>query len=57
MPAGLSYPRYITYFTASLLTALAGAQTVHKFYRPLDDLNDLVEEELARRKYSNKRKV
>uniref|UniRef100_A0A6B2F1H1 Uncharacterized protein n=1 Tax=Bothriechis nigroviridis TaxID=88079 RepID=A0A6B2F1H1_BOTNI len=34
MPAGLSWPKYLKILTATLLTMLAGAQTVHKFYRP-----------------------
>ena len=57
MPAGLSWPRYVTFFTVGLLTMLSGSQIVHLYYKPLDDLEDLVEEELARRKKINKPEV
>ena len=50
MPAGMSWPRYLTFAVVSLLTSFAGAQVVHQIYRPLDDLEDLVQQELERRK-------
>ncbi|XP_051173155.1 protein brawnin [Leptopilina boulardi] len=50
MIAGLSWPRYITFFITSMAAMLGGSQFVHNIYRPLDDLEDLVAEELARRK-------
>lgn len=50
MPAGVSWPRYISFFAASMLSAFAGAQLVHIYYRPLDDLDDIVREELEKRK-------
>ncbi|KAM6973063.1 ubiquinol-cytochrome-c reductase complex assembly factor 6 [Aplochiton taeniatus] len=34
MPAGVSWPRYIRMFAASLLSMLAGAEVVHQYYRP-----------------------
>ncbi|XP_063164209.1 ubiquinol-cytochrome-c reductase complex assembly factor 6 isoform X2 [Candoia aspera] len=34
MPAGVSWPKYLKIFTATLLTMLAGAQTVHRYYKP-----------------------
>uniref|UniRef100_A0A670YM02 Uncharacterized protein n=1 Tax=Pseudonaja textilis TaxID=8673 RepID=A0A670YM02_PSETE len=34
MPAGVSWPKYLKILTAAFLSMLAGAQTVHKFYRP-----------------------
>lgn len=49
MPAGISLGRYITFCAMAFFTALAGAQCVHNFYRPLDDLEDLVEQRLKER--------
>ena len=34
MPAGVSWPRYLTFFAASLASGLAGSQVVHLFYKP-----------------------
>lgn len=45
MPAGVSWPTYLKFFTAAMLSMMAGAQTVHLIYRPLDDLEEYVEEE------------
>jgi hypothetical protein len=48
MPAGVSWPKYLMFFAASMTSMMLGAQTVHVYYRPLDDLNQLVEQELER---------
>lgn len=45
MPAGVSWGKYLTFSTAALFTMFAGAQTVHVFYRPLDDLEKYVQKE------------
>ncbi|XP_012370804.1 uncharacterized protein C12orf73 homolog [Octodon degus] len=34
MPAGVSWPTYLKMFAASLLAMLAGAEVVHRYYRP-----------------------
>ncbi|XP_041111129.1 protein BRAWNIN [Polyodon spathula] len=34
MPAGVSWPRYLKMFGASILTMFAGAEVVHQYYRP-----------------------
>jgi hypothetical protein len=39
MPAGASWPSYLKMLAASLLAMCAGAQVVHRYYRP-----DLVSE-------------
>lgn len=44
MPAGTSWPRYLMAGLTSLLFMFAGAQTVHMFYRPLQDLEMRVQE-------------
>jgi len=42
--------RYIAFCTASLIAMLAGAQCVHEIYKPLGDLEDLVEQRLKERR-------
>ncbi|GLD61561.1 uncharacterized protein AKAME5_001335600 [Lates japonicus] len=34
MPAGVSWPRYLRMFSASVLAMFAGAQVVHQYYLP-----------------------
>ncbi|CAL8375042.1 unnamed protein product [Arctogadus glacialis] len=34
MPAGVSWPRYLRMFGASVLAMFAGAQAVHQYYLP-----------------------
>ncbi|XP_029457362.1 uncharacterized protein C12orf73 homolog [Rhinatrema bivittatum] len=34
MPAGVSWPHYLKMLTASILAMFAGAQVVHRYYRP-----------------------
>ncbi|XP_062277233.1 ubiquinol-cytochrome-c reductase complex assembly factor 6 [Scomber scombrus] len=34
MPAGVSWPRYLRMFGASMLSMFAGAQFVHQYYLP-----------------------
>ncbi|XP_022612061.1 uncharacterized protein C12orf73 homolog [Seriola lalandi dorsalis] len=34
MPAGVSWPRYIRMFGASVLSMFLGAQVVHQYYLP-----------------------
>ncbi|XP_014780298.1 uncharacterized protein LOC106876313 [Octopus bimaculoides] len=45
MPAGVSWFSYLKHATVAMLFMMAGAQTVHLIYRPLDDLEDLVRAE------------
>jgi hypothetical protein len=45
MPAGVSWPRYISVVAAAFLSMFAGAQTVHHLYNPLQDLEAKVEKE------------
>lgn len=48
MPAGVSWPQYLKFFVAAMVSMLLGAQAVHVYYRPLDDLNELVQQEVER---------
>ncbi|XP_051817215.1 protein BRAWNIN [Antechinus flavipes] len=34
MPAGTSWPSYLKMVTASMVAMLAGAEVVHRYYRP-----------------------
>lgn len=45
MPAGVSWPRYVAFLSAAMLSMLAGAQTVHIYYKPLQDMDKYIEEE------------
>lgn len=42
MPAGVTWGRYLRFACAAYITMMAGSQTVHYYYRPLDDLEVLV---------------
>lgn len=44
MPYGISWTRYICLITSAFFATAAGSQVVHLIYRPLDDLDDLIEE-------------
>lgn len=48
MPAGVSWPQYLKFFVAAMVSMLLGAQAVHVYYRPLDDLGELVQQEVER---------
>jgi len=48
MPAGVSWPQYIKFFVAAMVSMLLGAQAVHEYYRPLDDVSELVQQEVER---------
>lgn len=56
MPYNVSTSRFIVFCTAALLTMLAGAQCVHVIYKPLKDLDDLVEQRLKERREELKKK-
>ncbi|KAK3769680.1 hypothetical protein RRG08_004932 [Elysia crispata] len=49
MPAGTSWPRYIAAVSTMMLSMFAGAQTVHFFYNPLQDLDSRIESEKEKR--------
>ncbi|XP_076229571.1 ubiquinol-cytochrome c reductase complex assembly factor 6 sloth 2 [Nomia melanderi] len=49
MPYGMTYPRFIPFATAAFLSMLMGAQWVHQKYKPLEDLDELIETEYKRR--------
>ena len=46
MPAGVPWPQYIMFATAAMLSMFAGSQTVHLIYRPLDDFNEELQNQL-----------
>ncbi|GIY60214.1 hypothetical protein CDAR_423281 [Caerostris darwini] len=45
MPLGLSWPKYLTFLSVSLLSMFVGAQAVHEIYKPLSDFPEYVERE------------
>ena len=49
MPAGVSVGQYTKFLLASLLSMAAGSQLVHMYYKPLQDLEEYVDKERARR--------
>jgi len=48
MPAGVGWFQYSTFFVAAMASMLAGAQFVHTVYRPLDDMETLVNIEMKK---------
>ena len=50
MPAGVNLPTYLKFFVASTLSMMAGSQTIHIIYHPLDNLDVLVQQEIERLK-------
>lgn len=46
MPAGVSWPQYLKFFSAAMLAMLAGSQTVHIYFKPLSDLDVYIKKEL-----------
>uniref|UniRef100_A0A147BV29 Uncharacterized protein n=1 Tax=Ixodes ricinus TaxID=34613 RepID=A0A147BV29_IXORI len=48
MPYGHSWGYTLRFCVAAMLSMLAGAQCVHVFYRPLDNLEDYIKDERQR---------
>lgn len=49
MPYGVSWFRFLSVVTLSMLSMATGSQIVHNIYKPLDDLDHLIEEALKAR--------
>lgn len=49
MPYGISSFRFCSFVALSLISMFGGTQVVHMIYRPLDDLDDLIEEAIKAR--------
>lgn len=45
MPAGVSWSTYLKFMTAAMVSMVAGSQTVHHIYKPLDDLEQMIKDE------------
>ena len=43
MPAGVSWGEYLRFAVAALASMALGSQAVHHLYRPLDDMDKIVE--------------
>ncbi|XP_071453802.1 ubiquinol-cytochrome c reductase complex assembly factor 6 [Hetaerina americana] len=46
MPAGTTWPNYLKFFTAAMISMFAGSQVVHIYYKPLNDMDELVQKEM-----------
>ncbi|XP_028165867.1 ubiquinol-cytochrome-c reductase complex assembly factor 6 [Ostrinia nubilalis] len=46
MPAGVTWGQYLTFSFAAMFSMLAGSQLVHQHYKPLQNLNDYINNEL-----------
>lgn len=46
MPAGVNLSTYVKFLVASMLSMMAGSQTIHIIYHPLDDLDVLVQKQI-----------
>lgn len=46
MPAGVSWGQYLKFMSGALVTMLVGAQLVHMYYKPLEDLDKYIEKEM-----------
>lgn len=46
----MSIGKYIGVFIISLVSMMAGSQMVHEYYQPMNDLEEYVQREIARRK-------
>ena len=42
MPAGTTWPRYLTFSAAAMFSMFLGSQTVHIIYKPLDDMPEVL---------------
>lgn len=52
MPAGASWSRYLSFFTAAMISMFAGSQTVHHYYKPLQDIDMYVNKEIEKQHLS-----
>lgn len=46
LPPGVSLGQYLKFTSAALFTMFLGAQTVHKYFKPLLDMDKYIEKEL-----------
>lgn len=49
MPAGVPLAQYLKFSLAAFVTMMAGSQSVHYYYKPLEGLEKMVQEEADRR--------
>ncbi|XP_023296172.1 protein brawnin [Lucilia cuprina] len=50
MPAGVSWGQYLKFMSCALLSMMAGSQLVHMYYKPLQDLDSYIEQEMKQAK-------
>jgi len=44
MPAGSTWGQYLGFMTAAIGSMFLGSQAVHLYYRPMDDMNEVINE-------------
>ena len=44
MPAGTTWTNYLTFGASALTAMFAGSQVVHMYYKPMDDLPNVLEQ-------------
>lgn len=50
MPAGVSWGQYLKFMSCALLSMMAGSQLVHMYYKPLQDLDSYIDQEMKQLK-------
>lgn len=50
MPAGVSWGKYVALIVVGIASGLAGSEVVHRYYKPLEDLEDFVQEKVREQK-------
>ncbi|XP_055910113.1 ubiquinol-cytochrome-c reductase complex assembly factor 6 [Eupeodes corollae] len=52
MPAGVSWGQYTKFFISAMISMMAGSQLVHIYYKPLQDIDVFIENEMKTVKQS-----
>ncbi|XP_065221349.1 uncharacterized protein sloth2 [Planococcus citri] len=53
MPFGVTWPQYLKFWAVSITGCVCGSQFVHSIYKPLDNIDKLIEEEAERIRQSH----
>lgn len=48
LPAGVTLGQYIRFSTAAFLSMLIGSEIVHEYFRPLNDIDNFISEEIQK---------
>lgn len=50
MPAGVPWSQYLKFMSSALISMMAGSHLVHIYYKPLQDLDLYIAQEMKRNK-------